>query len=136
MVKAKMTHRIPGPRAWPFIGNMLDVKSEEGISKALDELADIYGPVFEITLNGKRFTMIAAAELLIQVTDEKRFVKLPPPALDRGQGPRGLFIARGDDPDWHQAHRILSPAFGVLPVEEMFDGKEHCTRILSSAYDV
>lgn len=101
---------------------MLDVKSEEGISKALENLADVYGPIFQITLNGQRLNIIASAELLKQVTDERYFVKLPPPALDTGTGPRGLFLARNDDPDWLQAHRILSPAFGVLPVQDMLTG--------------
>lgn len=118
-----MTERIPGPHAWPIIGNMLDLRSDEGSIKALNDLADVYGPIFQITVNGKRQTMIASADLLKQVTDEKYFVKLPPPALDVGNGPRGLFTSRNDDPDWAQAHRILSPAFGVLPVEGMFTGR-------------
>ena len=114
---------IPGPRGWPILGNMLDLKSAEGTSKALEHLADIYGPVYQLSLRGRKAIFVSSAELLIQVTDEKQFVKVPPPAFDDGEGPRGLFIARSEDPDWGQAHRILMPAFGPLSVESMFDGR-------------
>lgn len=113
---------IPGPRAWPILGNMLDVRSDEGITKAFESLADIYGPVFQVTLRGRKTIIVSSAEVLMQITDEKTFVKTPSPALDDGEGPRGLFLARSEDPDWGQAHRILMPAFGPLSVETMFEG--------------
>ena len=115
---------IPGPHGWPILGNMLDVRSAEGSSKAFEDLADVYGPVYQVTLGGRKIVLVSSAELLMQFTDEKQFVKTPPVALDAGKGPRGLFSARTEDPDWGQAHRILMPAFGVLPVQDMFEGKK------------
>lgn len=116
-----MVEPIPGPRGWPFIGNLLDLSHEEGTIFALENLADIYGPVSKITIAGHTHVLIASADLLLQFTDEKQFVKLRPPALS-AKGAQGLFSASNEDPDWGQAHRILAPAFGVLNVEEMFAG--------------
>lgn len=114
---------IPGPYAWPIIGNLLDIRSDEATLKAFEHLADIYGPVYQITLGGRKTIVVSSAEILKMLTDEKNFVKVPPPALSSFPGPKGLFIARSDDPDWAQAHRILTPAFGMLAVEDMFEGK-------------
>jgi len=117
-----MAETIPGPRALPILGNMLDMRNEEGTLKALENLADIYGEVYKLSLGGKNIVCVSSAELLKVFTDEKQFVKTPPTALDNSSGPRSLFLARSDDEDWGQAHRILMPAFGPLSVEGMFDG--------------
>lgn len=88
---------------------------------ALESLADIYGPVTRIDIAGRTQILLASAELLLQFTDEKQFIKQRPVAIG-GKGAQGLFSAASDDPDWGQAHRILAPAFGPLAVETMFDG--------------
>lgn len=117
-----MTEPIPGPPGLPFIGNILDLAFEETSLRALEHLADVYGPIYQIRLAGTRRTICSSAELLAELTDEKRFVKMVPAALSGGPGVKGLFSAQNEDPDWGQAHRILTPAFGPLAIEEMFDG--------------
>lgn len=117
-----MTEPIPGPKGWPLVGNLLDIRHEEGSLMALESLADIYGPVAKINLAGRTHILIASADLLLQFTDEKQFTKIRPPGLNN-KGAQGLFTAAGDDPDWGQAHRILAPAFGPLNVDTMFDGE-------------
>ena len=116
-----MSEDIPGPKGLPLIGNLLDLRSDEGAIIALGHLADIYGPVFQINADGKRTVAVASAEVMKELVDEKRFVKTPPPALQTAKGPFGLFAARNEDPDWGQAHRILMPALGPLSIEGMFD---------------
>lgn len=90
--------------------------------KAMENLADIYGPFYQLTLGGQKYYVASSAELLKQLCDETRWIKAPPPALANSPGPKGLFLARGDDPDWGQAHRILAPAFGPLAIGDVFDG--------------
>jgi len=116
---------IPKPHGLPIVGNLFDVRHEDGSLKAVERLADIYGDVFQLTVAGKNTIFVSSAELLQQFIDEKQFVKLPPPALTTGDSVRGLFLAASDDPDWHQAHRILAPAFGPLSVGDMFEGESH-----------
>ena len=120
-----MTEPIPGPPGLPIVGNIFDVVFEETTLRALEHLAEIYGPIYQIYLAGKRRIVCASAELLAELTDEKRFVKLAPLSLS-GPGraeTKGLFSAQNEDPDWGQSHRILVPAFGPLAIEGMFDGE-------------
>lgn len=127
-----MTEKIPGPKSFPIIGNLFDVKHEEGSLKGLENIVDIYGPVCQISIAGTTQILLASAELMLQFTDENQFIKTRPLALG-GDGPQGLFSARGDDPDWGQAHRILAPAFGPLAIEPMFDGTKQPARPICSA---
>ena len=118
-----MTEPIPGPPGLPVVGNIFDLVFEETSLRAREHLAEIYGPIYQIRIAGKRRIVCASAELLVELTDEKRFVKLAPAAISGGSEAKGLFAAENEDPDWGQSHRILMPAFGPLAVEGMFDGR-------------
>jgi cytochrome P450/NADPH-cytochrome P450 reductase len=112
---------IPGPMGLPFLGNALSLMGEETPILGFERLADIYGPVYQLTFKGHRTIVVSSAAILEELVDEKRFRKVPPLALSGDSGARGLFAAATDDPDWGQAHRILIPAMGPLSVDKMFD---------------
>ena len=116
-----MTDTIPGPPGFPFLGNVLDMDMELPI-RGLERLADQCGPIYQLTLKGSRQIVCSSAELLEELTDERRFSKVPPRAISETPGPKGLFGARNEDPDWGQAHRILMPSFAPLAVQDMFNG--------------
>ena len=117
-----MTETIPGPQGLPFLGNLLDLSNEEAPLRGLEQLAEIYGPIFQITIGGQKTVFCSSVELCEELCDGRRFVKLPSAALKPGgNSPAGLFQAGNEDPDWAQAHRILMPAFGPLSIEGMFD---------------
>lgn len=121
-----MPEPIPGPPGWPLIGNLLDVQGEVPIH-AVEKVADIYGPIFKLTLGGIDRLFVAGFAVFDELCDETRFYKIPSPALTQNaqSGPRGLFTSASEkDPDWGQAHRILMPAFGPLAIQNMFDGGE------------
>jgi len=115
---------IPGPRGLPFLGNLLDIIGEEVRILGLERLADVHGPIYQLTIKGNRLIVCSSAELIEELVDEKRFQKQPPPALTQRPGPKGLFAATNDSPDWEQAHRILLQPMGPLKIEEMFDGTD------------
>lgn len=117
-----MTNKIPGPRGLPFVGNVFDLKHEEGLLAGMEHLADVYGDVYSLNIGGKNTLVASSAEALIELSDEKTFLKVPPQIVYLGDGAQGLFTAASDDPDWGQGHRILAPAFGPLAVEQMFEG--------------
>lgn len=100
---------IPGPRGLPIVGNVLDLRDEEATVRAFERLADTYGEIFQIKVNGQRLVMVASAEMMKEVMDEKRFMKTAIPALHSDERPDGLIVAGTNDPDWGQAHRILAP---------------------------
>ena len=104
---------IPGPRGLPFIGNMLDIRDEEAPLRALERLADIYGPIYQLTFpGGRRNIIVSSADLMKEVMDEKRFMKTAIPGLHQDGKADGLIVAGTLDPDWEQAHRILRPVRG------------------------
>ena len=117
-----MTEPIPGPPGLPIVGNVFDLVFEETSLRALEHLAEVYGPIYQIRLSGKRRIICTSAEFLAELTDEKRFVKMAPAALSGGSEAKGLFAAENEDPDWGQSHRVLITAFGPLAIEAMFDG--------------
>ena len=118
-----MLEQIPGPPGYPIVGNFFDVRNEVPIN-GVCELAEKYGPIFKITTFGSEMVVVSSAKLLEELCDEKRFHKVIGAGLDRlnGDGPQGLFRSRSEaDPDWGQAHRVLTPAFGPLSIQDMFD---------------
>ena len=112
---------IPGPPGLPFLGNALSLMSEEVPLLGFERLADTYGPIYQLTIKGKRTIVVSSAELVEELIDEKRFRKLPPLALSGDSGAKGLFSAATDNPDWEQAHRILTQPMGHLSVNGMFN---------------
>lgn len=50
--KSTMLETIPGPPAYPFIGNVLDVRDEVPV-RGFANLADKYGPIYKVTLGGR-----------------------------------------------------------------------------------
>ncbi|KAF7949340.1 uncharacterized protein EAE97_002849 [Botrytis byssoidea] len=117
-----MTTAIPGPKAKPLVGNLLDLKDEEAPLRALEHMAVEYGPIYKLTRGSARVIVVSSVEMMEELCDESRFEKAPPMALSKKDDrPSGMFTATNDDPDWGQAHRILVPAFGPLAIEQMYD---------------
>lgn len=119
-----MLKDVPGPPAWPILGNLLDVRDEVPIH-ALANIADKYGPIYKLSLRGADTFVVSSCQMVAELCDETRFLKVAPAGLTKNKraGPSGLFSAKEADPDWGQAHRILMPAFGPLSIGEMFDGQ-------------
>ena len=129
-----MTEPIPGPRSLPLVGNLFDIWEDRELPlRGLERLAGIYGPIYQVHLNGKRRIICSSADLLEELTNEKRFAKKPPPTIAETPGPKGLFAATNEDPDWAQGHRILMPSFAPLSVEAMFpDMKDIANQLILS----
>jgi cytochrome P450/NADPH-cytochrome P450 reductase len=121
---ASARNNIPGPVGYPIIGNVLDVNDEVPI-RGIERLADTYGPIFKLNFLGKDLIVVTNHELLEELCDEKRFWKASGQSLDslskQGSTRYGLFVAPSEElMDWQQAHRILTPAFGPLPIKGMY----------------
>lgn len=118
-----MSEQLPGPRALPLIGNLLDLQDEVPL-RAIEKLSDIYGPIYKVTVLGEQRIFVAGFDLFNELCDETRFWKVTQKALQNNNGvATGLFTSPSEkDFDWGQAHRILMPAFGPIAIESMFDG--------------
>ncbi|XMA17494.1 hypothetical protein WAI453_010285 [Rhynchosporium graminicola] len=116
------TEGIPGPPGLPFLGNINDVDPATATA-SLCRLAETYGPIFKLSIGGIEKVFISTHELLNEVCDEKRYIKMVSGALDqlRNGISDGLFTAYPGEHNWEVAHRVLMPAFGPLSIRSMFD---------------
>ena len=116
-----ITIPIPQPKTLPILGNLLNVNRAAPV-QSLVGLARKHGPIFRLTLAGRPRLFLSSQELVNEVCDERRFVKLVHPALERIRPLTGdgLFTAYNEEPSWALAHQLLMPAFGPLGVRGMF----------------
>ncbi|TVY81615.1 Bifunctional cytochrome P450/NADPH--P450 reductase [Lachnellula suecica] len=117
-----MTEQIPGPPGLPVLGNLRNIDLQNPM-QSLMHLADIYGPIFQLSLGGVDRLFISSHELMNEVCDEKRFTKIVAGPLReiRNGIADGLFTADFGEHNWEVAHRVLMPAFGPLAIRGMFD---------------
>ena len=103
---------IPKPPGKPVIGNAFTVDSSRMI-QSLMELAEQYGPIFQLDIMGTPLVFVSGADLVAEVCDEKRFDKTVRGPLKRLRliAGDGLFTGDTDDPNWAKAHNILLPSF-------------------------
>lgn len=115
---------VPGPRALPFIGNLLDFDLEKPVQKLM-KIAQEYGPIFKLRgPDGREMIVVSSQELVNELCDQTRFDKKVHRPLQeiREFAGNGLFTADTTDPDWGKAHRILMPVFGPAALRDMFPG--------------
>ncbi|KAK5658189.1 hypothetical protein OQA88_2162 [Cercophora sp. LCS_1] len=112
---------IPEPKGWPIFGNALDIDPNFPLG-ALDGWADEFGEIYRIRLPGENLIVINSQRLVHEVCDETRFEKVIESILGQVRnGVRdGLFTAHNYEPNWGLAHRVLMPAFGPMPIQNMF----------------
>lgn len=120
-----LRENIPIPKNVPYIGNIFSLEGDNTF-ESIERMAEIGGGIFKLKIFGIERIVVADAELMGEICDEKRFWKGPSDALLALNGndpnPRfGLFSAPTEDSmDWQVAHRVLVPAFGPLAIEKMF----------------
>ncbi|KAG5659087.1 hypothetical protein KAF25_000289, partial [Fusarium avenaceum] len=79
------------------------------------------GPIVRLSLPKERI-FVASYEFAKELFDETRFVKAVtgPLAQVRELAGDGLFTALPEEHNWELAHRLLMPAFGPLPIKDVF----------------
>ena len=114
---------IPQPKPDRVLGNLKDIDTHAPIQSMM-RLSQTYGPIFQLSLPGAkgRRIFVSSHELVNELCDESRFGKKVHASLTqiRDFAGDGLFTAQTEEPNWETAHRILMPAFGPLPIREMF----------------
>lgn len=86
------------PKHW-FLGNLPDVDFSF-LANSYWQLAELYGPIFQLDLGGTTTVVVSSYELLKDVMDDDRFEKKLTAGLQelRGLIGDGLFTARGEEP--------------------------------------
>nr|WVH32641.1 cytochrome P450 [Trichoderma asperellum] len=122
---------IPEPPGLPLLGNLGEFSQQP--TNDLIRLANTYGEIYRLHLGTRPAVFVNTQALVNEVCDEKRFQKSVSSVLRivREGVHDGLFTAHSDEPNWGRAHRVLVPAFGPLPIRDMFDEMEDIAKQLS-----
>ena len=107
-----MIERIPQPPQKFLLGNMLDLSAGEPVQDMI-RLAREYGPIYRMVFRKRVVIIVSGADLVDELSDEKRFDKTIRGALGlvRRFAGDGLFTAKTQEPNWSKAHNILLPNF-------------------------
>ncbi|MCY7347662.1 MAG: cytochrome P450 [Pyrinomonadaceae bacterium] len=107
-----MIERIPQPPQKFLLGNMLDLSAGEPVQDMI-RLAREYGPIYRMVFRQRVVIIVSGADLVDELSDEKRFDKTIRGALGlvRRFAGDGLFTAKTQEPNWSKAHNILLPNF-------------------------
>jgi len=110
---------LPGPKPWPYFGNLLEVARFGGLHRAFVEYGKKYGKVYKMYMGRSPIITVANTEIMkhILVKDFDKFQNRPD--VMRGNAPldKGLFDAR--DEAWRKVRSILTPTFSALKLKEL-----------------
>lgn len=118
--------QVPGPKPYPILGNLLELRHPGGAVGAIEGLHEKYGGLFAFYASGKRAYFCADADMVSEMySSPEIFAKIVEGRgglrnlADKSVG-SALFTASDNDPLWHQAHRILAPAFSTAALKNYY----------------
>lgn len=126
---------LPGPKPWPYLGNLLDASKYGGLHKAFLEYGKRYGKVYKMYMGRDAIIAVADPEMLkhILVKDFYKFRNRPEFIAGRAPLSKGLFGARDDD--WKRVRSILTPTFSSFKLKEIVPIMEEAANILLSKFE-
>ena len=110
---------VPGPRSWPFVGNLLDIRKFNGIHLLLCDYIQKYGKVFSLRLGSKLSVVVADPDIVKQilVKDFWNFRNhFGQPVIVAAMG-KSVFFAR--DEAWKRIRTTLTPSFSAKKMKGM-----------------
>ena len=110
---------LPGPKPWPYVGNLIEVARYGGLHKAFVEYAKKYGRVYKMYLGRSPMITVADPEMLkhILVKEFHKFQNRPHVMTGNPPLDKGLFDAK--DEAWRKVRSILTPTFSAFKLKEL-----------------
>ena len=114
---------IPTPPGLPVVGHLHQIARSGLVGHLLRVSRDYPQGIFKLRFGSRVGLFVTDPDLVAELSDERRFRKMPGPALRvvRRFAGDGLFTAFSDEPNWGKAHRILLPAFSQRAMRGYFD---------------
>lgn len=103
--------RVPGPRGWPLLGNVAQLRGA-AFHQRLLELHARYGDIFQLRFpGGGSVWVVRDPDALKQIlqTHARRYIKGQQLEVARPLIGEGLFISEGEF--WRRQRRLMQPAF-------------------------
>lgn len=124
------TLRVPGPKPWPFLGNILEFKKYGGLHAMLFENMKLYGKIFTVCIGRLPALVIADPEVLRQilVKDFSSFRNRSEAANPPRPLQCGLMAARNEQ--WKRIRSILTPSYTSGKIKQMIPLMEDAVNVL------
>ena len=121
---------LPGPKPWPYFGNLIEVARISGLHKAFVEYGKKYGKVYKMYMGRSPIITVANLEMLkhILVKNFDKFRNRPDAMKGNAPLDKGLFDAR--DEAWRKVRSILTPTFSALKLKELVPPIDDAVEIL------
>ncbi|HTD04446.1 cytochrome P450 [Undibacterium sp.] len=112
---------LPGPRAWPLVGNLLQLKATR-IHQDVERWCRIHGTLFRLRF-GRTQVLVVADHKLVAAILRDRPAGFRRPAItsrisEEMGGPPGLFLAEGDA--WRNQRRMVMAGFTPHAIKAYF----------------
>ncbi len=112
---------LPGPRRWPLVGNLLQLK-RSAFHQTLEAWADIYGPLYQCRLVGWPIAVVSdvaiANELLKARPDDFRRPTSLEKAFVSGMSTQGIFMAEGER--WRRQRPVIMQSLDIRHLRQFF----------------
>lgn len=112
---------LPGPRRWPLVGNLLQLK-RTAFHQTLEAWADIYGPLYQCRLAGWPIVVVSdvaiANELLKARPDDFRRPTSLEKAFISGMSTQGVFMAEGER--WRRQRPVIMQSLDIRHLRQFF----------------
>ena len=121
---------IPGPRQWPYIGNLPDVIKYGGMHSMLWEYFQRYGRVYKMGFGRRPTIVITDPEMIKQITI-KEFPKFQNRWFPEVNPPMSSFLFIAKDDQWKRVRTTLSPTFSATKLKEVIPLMEEASDVLT-----
>lgn len=112
---------LPGPRPWPLVGNLLQLK-RTAFHQTLEAWANIYGPLYQCRLAGWPIVVVSdvaiANELLKARPDDFRRPTSLEKAFVSGMSTQGVFMAEGER--WRRQRPVIMQSLDIRHLRQFF----------------
>ena len=120
---------IPGPRQWPYVGNLPDVVRFGGMHNMLWEYFQRYGRVYKMGFGRRPTIVVTDPEMIKQITI-KEFPKFHNKATTEFHSSLSSFLPIAKDDQWKRIRTTLSPTFSAVKLKEVIPIMDEAANIL------
>ena len=121
---------VPGPKPWPFLGNIFEFKKYGGLHAMLLENMKLYGKIFTVCIGRLPTLVVADPEVIKQilVKDFSSFRNRPASQNPPAPLQCGLMAAKNEQ--WKRIRNILTPSYTSGKVKQMIPLMEDAVNVL------
>lgn len=131
---ARRVADLPGPPAWPLVGNLLQFDLPR-LHQQMEAWAAVYGPTYRLRVGPRQALVVSDADTIAAALRDRpdtwRRMR-PIEAVIRESGGHGVFSAEGDD--WRRQRRLVMSAFDPGHLKRFYPSLRRVTERLMARW--